>query len=93
LAASADEKVVQRVNQGLTDYRIRPESHQARSIGGHPALSCIADFTQDGRNMAEYLTWTRSDSTFALFFGRAPAPEFDSIRESFDRIIETLQVP
>ena len=93
LAASTDEKVVQRVNQGLTDYRIRPDSHQARSIAGHPALSCIADFTQDGRDMAEYLTWIRSDNTFALFFGRVPVAELDSFRESFDQIIETLRVP
>jgi len=93
LVASADEEVVQRVNQGRTDYRIRPDSPRAHSVRGHLALSCVADFTQDGRNMAEYLTWIRSDSTSALFFGRVPATELDRFRESFDQIIETLRFP
>lgn len=72
LAVSADEKAVQRVDQGLADYRIRPDSRQARSVGGHPALSCIADFTQDGRKMSEYLTWIRAEIPSRCFLAACP---------------------
>jgi erythromycin esterase-like protein/beta-lactamase regulating signal transducer with metallopeptidase domain len=94
LQKSAEGKVNQRRTAGLADYHLRDASCQARTIGGHPARSCIAEFTNEsGEHMVEYLTWVRTQSTAALFFGPAPADASDRYRARFDAIIETLQIP
>jgi erythromycin esterase-like protein len=91
LAASMDAKVSQRVE--FQGYRIRSNSCQPRTVGGRPALSCLADYTEGGRGMVEYLTLIRSNNALALFFARVATTELDLFRGRFDPIIETLQIP
>ena len=93
LAGNPDSKVAQRTGEGLPDYTIRADSRRQRTIGGLPALSCVADFTQGGQPVAEYLVWIRGEKTTALFFGRTSPGEFDTFREAFDRVIETAKIP
>ena len=93
LAANPDAKVVQRTGEGMPDYKIRAGTLRQRTIGGLPALSCVADFTTGGQPMAEYLVWIRGEKATALFFGRTAAAAFDAFRESFDRVIETAKIP
>jgi hypothetical protein len=93
LAANPDAKAAQRVGEGMPDYKIRAGTLQQRTIGGLPALSCIADFTAGGLPMAEYLVWIRGEKATALFFGRAAIAEFDTFRERFDGVIETAKIP
>ena len=93
LATNPDAKAAQRFGEGMTDYKIRAGTLQQRTIGGLPALSCIADFTTGGLPMAEYLVWIRGDKATALFFGRAATGEFDAFRERFDKVIETAKIP
>jgi erythromycin esterase-like protein/beta-lactamase regulating signal transducer with metallopeptidase domain len=93
LAARSESKAAQRVNAGLTDYHIRQNSCQPRTVEGRPALSCVGDFTRDGQKMTEYLTFLDGEKTAALFFAMVPATELESFRERFDRIIETLRIP
>ena len=93
LLAGAEAKVAQRTAEGFTDYRIRQESLQFRSVNGRAALSCVADYTGDGVPMTEYLTWVRSDQAGALFFARVTPSGLDAFRQRFDTIIETLRIP
>ena len=93
LAPNPEAKAAQRAGEGMPDYAIRANSRQQRTIGGVPALSCVADFTSGGQPMAEYLVWIRGEKATALFFGRTAAGEFDAFRERFDRVIETAKVP
>jgi len=94
LRKEADSKVTQRRTEGIPTYHLRPESCQARTVGGHAALSCIGEFTgKSGIPMAEYLTFIVTRNTSALFFGVIPVKGLDSYRKRFDGIIETLQIP
>jgi erythromycin esterase-like protein len=93
LRAEVDAKTAQRVSSGLTDYKVRDASIQRRTVGGHPALSCIADFTQNGEPMVEYLTWVSGDGAGALFFARVPAEELNALRMRLDPVIESLKLP
>jgi hypothetical protein len=98
LAGDPDSKAAQRISGGIPDYTIRADSCRQRTIGGLPALSCVADFTQGGQPVDEYLVWIRGENITALFFGRASPGEaspgeVDALRERFDRVIETAKIP
>jgi hypothetical protein len=85
--------VDQRISEGFADYRIDLATCRERTIGGRVALSCVGQYTLQGQPMREYLTWVGSANALAQFFGRAPAPGFDSYCAQFDVIIETLKIP
>jgi len=93
LRNEVEPKVAQRIGQGIADYRIDMKDCRASTVGGRPALSCRATYTSQGQPMGEYLTWVGSANSLALFFGRAPATEFDSFRAQFDGVIQTLKIP
>ena len=95
LQKEMDSKVIQRQQQQhLPTYHLLLESCEARTIGGHDARSCIAEFTSEsGTPMAEYLTLVRTENILALFFGFVPAKNLDSYRKRLDTVIETLQIP
>lgn len=93
LLAKVEDKVAQRAAAGLPDYQIRPGSVERRTVGGKPAVRCIADFTRDGAKWIEYLTWVSGDNASALFFAQAPASDLDATRKRLDPIVETLKLP
>jgi hypothetical protein len=93
LLADPEAKARQRVMAGIADYRIRPNSVEPRTIGGRPALACVADFTQDGQKMVEYLVWVSGDQANALFFARAPYADLGGLRQRLDPVIESLKLP
>jgi hypothetical protein len=93
LLAKPDAKVAQRASEGSPDYQIRPGSVERRTVGGKPAVRCIADFTRDGAKWTEYLTWVSGDNASALFFAQAPASDLDATRRRIDPIIDTLKLP
>src|SRR5271157_217521 len=93
LLANPASKAAARVAAGLADYRIRSGSVERRTVGGRPAVSCVAEFTRDGVKMVEYLTWVSGENASALFFAEAANPEFDALRPRLDPIIATLKLP
>jgi erythromycin esterase-like protein len=93
LLRNPESKAAQRVAAGLEDYRIRPGSVERRTIGGRPALSCLADFAQGGVKMVEYLTWVSGENALGQFFAQVDALELDALRHRLDPIIDTLRLP
>jgi C-terminal processing protease CtpA/Prc len=93
LHGEIESKQVQRRREGASNYTIRAGGCSDRTISGHSALSCIADFGEDGHAMAEYLTWVRSEELLVLFFGDTPAAGLDAFRKSFERVIEAISIP
>jgi hypothetical protein len=93
LSRNPELKAAQRVAVGMEDYRIRLGSVERRTVGGRPALSCVADFTRNGVTMAEYLTWVSGEHASAQFFAQVAASELDGLRHRLDSIIETLNLP
>jgi erythromycin esterase-like protein len=86
-------KAASRVTAGLSDYRLRPDSLEPRTVNGRPALSSIGEFTQNGEPMVEYLTWVSGAEANALFFARVPTAGLTALRQRLDPIIETLNLP
>lgn len=93
LLRSPELKAGQRVAAGVADYRIRPGSVERRTVGGRPAVSCLADFTRGDVKMVEYLTWVSGENAFAQFFAQVAADELDGLRHRLDPIMETLKLP
>ncbi len=92
-ASEVDAMVAQRVREGITDYRIPPESCEARAIGGRRALACSAQFTQDGHKTIEYLVYIASANMTARFSARIAAAEFESVRQQLEEIADTIRTP
>jgi len=92
LSRGVKYKIRQRIKEGYADYHLREDSCELRSINGRSALSWVAEFTDHGQSMAEYLTRVRSESTSALFYVKLPAEHLDDFRRRLDPIIETLQI-
>ena len=95
LQEEMNSKAIQRQQQQhLAGYHLLLKSCEPRTVEGHNARSCIAQFTSEsGTQMAEYLTLVRTENTVALFFGFIPVKNFESYRKRLDTIIETLQIP
>ena len=70
-----------------------PESWQTRQVGGHPALSWIADATDTFTNkmpIVLYTTWIRSDSSKAVFTAQVDPADFEALRQRLDHIVDTF---
>ena len=91
LLAALDKKAESRTD--FTGYKVRPDSIQPRVIGGQQALSAVADYSQNGRPMTEYLTWIFSPKTHVLFHGRPPAAGLDAFRARLDVVVGSAVVP
>src|SRR3984893_9375336 len=79
-----------RSSKGTRSFRkvsIRP------SIGGHPALTAVAEYTDNSQKMAESLTWIATEHTTALFFARMPAHDLEVFQVRFDQIIYSASPP
>jgi hypothetical protein len=75
-------------------WRVRPESIQAGGGGDHQFLSAVADFTENGSKMIEYLVWARSTKSHLVFFGTIPASQASSgYREKLMQLVSTAVIP
>jgi hypothetical protein len=92
LRADCENKVKSRRDAGLTGYRLRPDSFQDRTIGDRPALTCTAEYTQDGREMVEYFVRVYSEKVSSMFFAPLPAAELEQFRPRFDKLVDTLRL-
>jgi hypothetical protein len=83
-----------RISAGYVAYRLRPESVQRRTIGGHQAWSAVADYVDaNGEKMNEYLTFIDSEKTSVFVSVRAAAPDFPSAQSRFEPAIATALIP
>ena len=93
LAAAIASKVNQRLGEGNEGYHVRESGCTERTIRECPAISCIADFKNQGEDYSEYLTFVVSEKTTALFFARCPPRDFDAMRAHLEKVIETVRIP
>jgi hypothetical protein len=77
----------------LQGYKILQESIHQTFIGGHPALTAVAEYTDSSQKMAESLTWIATGHTTALFFARVPAHDLEVFQVRFDQIINSATAP
>ena len=93
LDAAIASKMQERLGEGNDGYHIRESGCTERTIGERPAISCIADFKNQGEDYSEYLTYVLSEKTTALFFAHCPPRDFDAMRAHLEKVIETVRIP
>ncbi len=88
-------KVIQRQQEGLTDYRIRIDSVKKQIVDEHPALSYVADFTNKrGQKSVEYMLRVLAKTMKALFFFMLPAgAQTEDLLTRLNVMAETLNIP
>lgn len=71
---------------------LRPDTWQTRQVGGHPALSWVADSVGMFGNipLVLYTTWVRSDSQKVVFTAQVDPADFESFRQRFDQLVDTF---
>jgi hypothetical protein len=81
-----------RINASLHDYQVRPASIALRTVGGHRAVSALADYTKSAEQWTESLTCVYGDTVIALFRAHVPTARLNAIRLPLDMMIETLRL-
>jgi len=97
--ADKEAEVARRSN--VTDWRIRPDSVQARLIGGQQALICLIDYNSHSMsngmpvtsNHHEYYAWIRTESTAIEFQFDGSNGGIAVFRFLFEPILATAKIP
>lgn len=74
-------------------YQNRTESFASRMVGGHLALSWLADFTRGDKPWVEYMTYVYGENGGVGLPLQVPADKLDSIRPAWDGFIESVRLP
>ncbi len=74
------------------NYKNRPGSFIARTIGGYNAWSWLADYTDSGENWTYYWTLIETGEGGARFQLGLPTARFDAVRPAFDALIESVRL-
>ena len=96
LAGHLDYKVKQRVINGAKDYQLQPETVKPWVPGGHAgqqALSAVAQYTENGTQMLEYLTYVMSEKAYAYVFGDTVPSGIYMYQDSVDRLTSGIKLP
>ena len=72
-------------------FQIRADSWQERTVAGHPAVSCVADFTLSGRKRTQYFVFALGESTANALVAHTEQAAFDAYRPKLDSIIDTYR--
>jgi tetratricopeptide (TPR) repeat protein len=75
------------------DWKIRTESVQERTLSGHPGLSAVADYTENGKPMVEYDFWVFSGKTHVFFFGKAEEPKLETLQANIETVAQSALIP
>jgi hypothetical protein len=76
----------------VANYKIRDGSVEQTTIGGHPAVRAIGEWEQNGKSIAEYLTWIYTEHTRTHFVLRATAENLPSLEASLDQILQSAKI-
>ena len=83
---------VAKVGKAKAKFQVRTNSWQPRTVAGHAAVSCIADFEHSGKQRTEFFVFVVGGSTATYFAAHTDADRFDTYRKSLDAIVDTYQV-
>lgn len=85
------EKELVDSQKGYKNFRVRADSWQKRTVAGHPAVSCVADFELNDRKRAKYHVFVLGKSTATRFVAQTDADRLDGFRKKFDKIIDSYK--
>ena len=91
--ATAQTKEKLRTSNGLTDYKNVPESFEFTQIGGHPAMTYFAAFTQGNQVMTEHFIRILGQKGFVMFFTSGTLDDVKALMPQLHQMAATVQVP
>jgi hypothetical protein len=88
-------------NSWMNEYQLRPDSVQTRAIGGHPALTCLLDYTQGSPNatdnppikLTRYETWIATEDELIEFHASLSSQNVGTFRWRFEPLLSALRIP
>jgi hypothetical protein len=88
--AWAEEEVVD-LGKAHKDFQVRAGSWKQREVGGHPAVSCVADFLHGERKRAQYAVFILGKAT-ATFFAASTEPDrLEPFSKKLDKIVDSYE--
>ena len=93
-----DAKTAERHLNPLTDYKLRPDSLQTRTISGHPALACLLDYSSvensiPTRKKTVYATWIGTEDEMIEFWCDIDSDSVGTFRWQLEPILAALHIP
>ncbi len=84
--AWAEDKVVD-IGKGHKDFQVRADSWQEQEVGGHTAVSCVADFVHGERKRVEYCVFILGKATATFFASHTELDRLDPFSKKLDKLI------
>jgi hypothetical protein len=75
------------------NYAIRAGSEQRLLIGGQQALQAIGEYRENGKLIAELLTWIYTEHTHAFFVARVADEDLSAVQTPFQQMVRSARVP
>ncbi|HEX3877249.1 MAG TPA: hypothetical protein VHW24_09700 [Bryobacteraceae bacterium] len=90
LRSQVDFKAAQR--KGVPGYKMLRDTAERRFVGGQPALSIQAEYTEGAVRKIEYHVWVITENTHVYVASRSAASDFPKVKASIDRFLATFHV-
>lgn len=75
----------------FTDYTLRDSSWSERTVGGRQLISFVGDYRREKQPWVQYRLYTLHDDLLFELILRTPVEHFESLREAFDSVAESLE--
>lgn len=75
------------------DWRVRPESIRRGIVAGEQAITGVADYTENGKTMVEYVVWIRNLKVRLLFSTRIASEDFAVNENRYGSLVSQVKVP
>ena len=73
-------------------YSVREESWTELEVAGAPAVSLLADLEVGGETLVEQRVYVKGPSAFYFFVFRAEPEVFETMKDDFDAIVDSLNL-
>ncbi len=73
--------------QGNPQIKVRPDSWKDVTVDGRPGVSYVADYTENGKPLVQYLTRVVGQKYSELLVITATPDKFDALKTQFDTIV------
>jgi hypothetical protein len=93
LAASVRRDLERKPSQRPAGWKVRPESIRTGGSADRQWLSAVAEFTVEGHNAVEMVTWYRTTKVHAFFFAEVAAADAAKYQDRFNQLVQTAVIP
>lgn len=74
------------------NYTVREDSWTEMEVAGAPAVSLLADLEAENQAMVDYRVYVAGPSAYYWFIFRAGSDVFESMKDDFDAIVDSMKL-